>query len=420
MQTYLHQLRSFGRDVRLFLITPALIGFTVFGGIYTVLFNLYLVRLGYEPPFIGLVNAISQFALALFALPASALGLRLGTRRTMIGGLMLVVVGHALPILAEFVPGNWRPGWILATYLTGGLGLALYFVNASPWVMSVTTPVERSHVFSVQAALWPLAGFVGSLVGGALPAFFGRLLGVTLESPAAYRYPLLIAAGLLLIGVVALWLTQEAPPMRSNPSDRPHGGATPLTIILIIALVGVLRGSGEGGARTFFNLYMDSQLGAPPALIGALLAAGQLISVPAALMTPFFAARWGHDRSIIGGTLALGILLLPFALIQHWVVAGIAFMAMLVVISIARPAYMVYSQEIVGARWQGAMSAATTMAIGISWSLMAFGGGYVIALFGYPTLFLIGALLTALGSLLFWGYFRSPRGEFARQPAELQ
>jgi predicted MFS family arabinose efflux permease len=254
------------------------------------------------------------------------------------------------------------------------------------------------------------------LVGGVLPTFFGRLLGVTLESPAAYRYPLLIAAALLLIGVAALWSTREAPPMRPSTSELPHGAATPLTIILIMALVGILRGSGEGGARTFFNLYMDSQLGAPPALIGAILATGQLLSVPAALLTPFFAARWGHDRSIIGGTLGLGILLLPFALVPHWAVAGVSFMAMLVVISIARPAYMVYSQEIIGARWQGAMSAATTMAIGISWSIMAFGGGYVIELFGYRTLFLIGALLTALGSLLFWGYFRNPRGEYARQP----
>ena len=39
--TYLHILRDFNRDVRLYLITTMLIGLTVDGGVYTVLFNLY-------------------------------------------------------------------------------------------------------------------------------------------------------------------------------------------------------------------------------------------------------------------------------------------------------------------------------------------------------------------------------------------
>ena len=88
---------------------------------------------------------------------------------------------------------------------------------------------------------------------------------------------------------------------------------------------------------------------------------------------------------------------------------------MFVVIAIARPAYMVYTQEIVAQPRQGAMAAATTMSIGISWALMSVGGGYAITLFGYRPLFLAGALSSALGALLFWGYFRTPRGEFAQR-----
>jgi predicted MFS family arabinose efflux permease len=231
---------------------------------------------------------------------------------------------------------------------------------------------------------------------------------------------LLIAAGLLITGVVALWLTKEPPAPPVTTANLQLAPLTPLVIILAIALVGILRGAGEGAARTFFNLYMDAELGASPALIGGLLATGQLASVPAALSTPLLAARWGNDRLIVAGTLGLAVMLLPFALIPHWAVAGFSFMAMLVMVSIGRPAYMIYSQEIVAPRWQGTMSAATTMSIGISWSLMAFGGGFVIASFGYRALFLLGALLSALGALFFWSYFRNPRGEFARQPAGIR
>ncbi|MCZ6681140.1 MAG: hypothetical protein O7E52_28295 [Candidatus Poribacteria bacterium] len=50
--TYLHAVRRFNRDVRLYLTTAALIGFTVDGGIFSVLFNLYLLRLGYHSLFL--------------------------------------------------------------------------------------------------------------------------------------------------------------------------------------------------------------------------------------------------------------------------------------------------------------------------------------------------------------------------------
>ena len=43
--THREALALFNRDVRLVLFSQALIGFTIFGGVYTVLLNLYLLRL---------------------------------------------------------------------------------------------------------------------------------------------------------------------------------------------------------------------------------------------------------------------------------------------------------------------------------------------------------------------------------------
>jgi MFS family permease len=412
MTDYLRRLNRFRRDIWLFLVTPALIGFTIFGGIYTVLFNLFLARLGYDPPFIGAVNASSQLAIAAFALPASWVGNRLGARRAMILGMSLVTLGHILPILAEFVPIYWRAFWILSTYLVGGAGMTLYFVNSSPWVMEVTEAGERNHLFSVQAALWPLAGFLGSLLGGVSPGFFAWLFDASLDSPLPYRYPLLLAASLLVIGVMALIVTREQPALAPAP-QRVIDGPAPLLIILVITLVGILRGAGEGAARTFFNLYMDSFLHVSPVTIGAFLAAGQLLSAPAALLTPLLAAAWGNQRSIWTGTLGVAIMLVPFALIPQWAVAGGSFMAMLVLVSVARPAYMVYSQEVIPPGWRGLMSAFTTMSIGISWAMMAFAGGYLIAWVGYRALFLGGACLTGAGALLFWSYFGRGRKTLA-------
>ena len=150
-------LQRFSRPVRLYLVSSALFGFSIFGGIYTLLLNLYLVRLGYGADFVGVVNASGMLALALFALPSGVLGTRYGSRRGLIVGLSLIVSGLVLLPNAEHIPMSFRSVWLVMTYMIAWLGVALYFVNTNPFLMGVTTPVERNHVFSIQAALWPIA-----------------------------------------------------------------------------------------------------------------------------------------------------------------------------------------------------------------------------------------------------------------------
>lgn len=421
MTSYLNTLRLFSREARLYLVTAGLIGFTIFGGIYTALLNLYLLRLGYGPEFIGLVNAVGLFGLAIFSLPAGMLGDRWGVRRMMILGLSLIVVGDGLLPLAEFIPAPWQKSWLLGTYGLGGLGLALYLVNTNPFLMGVSTPKERNYVFSAQAAVWPLAGFLGSLVAGFLPGMFAITLSFSLNQPAPYRYPLLLAALLLILAIWAMLASNEVRLAESTGQSTMQvqeagakAGPALFRVIAVLALVGLLRLVGEGTVRTFFNVYLDAALRVSTVHIGTLLAVGQLLAVPAALITPLLVARWGQGRVVILGAFGIALSLLPLALIPQWGVAGFAFMSVMALTAISRPAFTVYSQEIVPSVRRATMSGATTMAAGLSWSATALGGGYVIASLGYQSLFLLGAGFTLTGGLLFWVYFRIPRGEFAR------
>ena len=70
---YLRTIRHFNRDIHLYLFASGLIGFCLFSGIYSLLFNLYLLRLGYGPTFVGQVNAVGGLAFALSSLPSSFL-----------------------------------------------------------------------------------------------------------------------------------------------------------------------------------------------------------------------------------------------------------------------------------------------------------------------------------------------------------
>ncbi len=407
--TYLSAFRLFSRDARLFLLTSFLIGFTVFGGISTVLFNLYLLRLGYGPEFVGLVNAVGALGLVFFALPAGAVGTRWGSRRTLVAGLALAALGNTLLPLAEFIPVGVRPGWLLVTNLIASLGMTFYIVNIIPFLMGVTGAEERNHVFSVQAALWPLAGFAGSLVAGVLPRLVGTALKVSLDHPLPYRYPLLMAGLLLCFGVVAM-LKTHAPAEVDRQASTAERGPLPVGIIALFGMIVVLTVAGEALAGTFFNVYLDDGLHASTSRIGTLAALGQLVAVPAALAMPLLAARWGHAHTYLRATLGLALSLLPLALVPQWGAVGLGFMGVIALAAIARPASMVYQMELVPPGWRVAIASAVTTAVGLSWAIMAVGGGYLIPLLGYRAVFALGALLSGAGACLFWaGFLRRPR-----------
>jgi MFS family permease len=413
--TYLQKLRLFNRDVRLFLVASAMLGFA-WDGIRVVLFNLYLLRLGYGTESIGLINAVGSFAFSIFAVLLGTFGARWNGRRSLIVGVSLMVVGLASLPLAGALSPTWQLGWLYAANVLAYLGLAMWWVYSIPFLMGTTGTGERNHAFSVQIALAPLAGFAGSLVGGALPGLFAAVRGFSEEDPAAYGYALFVAALLLIPAVLALVPTRDpnskvVPAGVKGPSQTHSVSKAPYGLILLIGVVVWLRFAGTASTNTFFNVYLDDGLGISTALIGVVWAVGRLMSVPAALATPLAVARWGNARTIVWGSLGL-------ALVPHWAIAGVAFVGISSLFAMTTGPVRVFSQDLVTPDWRPAMSAAMNIGVGMSIAGMSLWGGYAIAAVGYQTLFLVAAGLTVAGALIFWFYFRVPRGEMARVQVE--
>ena len=414
--TYLQKLRLFSHDARLVLIAAVVGGFGNMGMV-AVLLNLYLLRLGYGPEFVGLVNAAGWLAYAVASLPAGVLGARWGVRRVMIAGMSLRALGLGLLPLAEFVADTFQPGWLVATLALAYLGGASSAVNSTPFLMGATSEEERDHAFSVWSGLIPLAAFAGSLVAGLLPGLFASTMRVSLDHPAPYRYPLLIAAALLATGVVALLATSRPAAGQREPAVS-DAGPLPFAPIAILALVYLLRSAGEAATITFFNVYLDAGLHVSTALVGTVMAVGQLLGVPAALAAPLAIARWGKAGTVGLGFLGMVLSLLPLALIPDWFVASLGLAGFNGMLSLISPAFLLLSQEAVSPGWRPAMSGAMTMGQGVSISALALGGGYAITAMGYRSPFSIAAALAVAGGLLFWACFlRVPRGELAGGPA---
>ncbi len=418
-------LHRFHPDVYRYLIASSLVGFSYFGFV-TVLLNLYLLRLGYGTDFIGLVNGSTALAFALSSLPAGALGSRIGMRRGVMAGMGFLAAGVMLvPLVGLFPAGSTRDYSIIAMRLLSGIGFSLYMVNSYPYLVAATEARDRPYAFAMLAAIPPVAGFAGSIVSGALPAWLAAGLGLEVADPLPFALILVVAGAILLPNplIVARTRDLESPRRRRNGSarrrtrdERSADGAIYL-LIFFLSITAMLRMSGEGAARSFFNVYLELDLGASTSRIGLLLAFGQLAAGPAALCAPALSARVGRVPMIVVTTAMTAFSLVIMAAVPHWAAAGIGYTLVVGLRSLTQSVSSVVNLEIVPASWRGMTSGVVSMSMGLGFTSMSLGGGYLIPVLGFPGLYLLAALITAVSALVFWLYFRVPRGEY-RLPSE--
>jgi MFS family permease len=409
LTSYLQKMRLFSRNVRLLLVAAAFDGFVMFG-IMGVVFNLYLLRLGYGPKFIGLVWAVQSVSWAVFSLPAGMLGSRWGIRRTMTLGLSIVPLAAVSFPFTQSLPEAVRPAWLIVFSMVWGMGFVTYLVNVIPYLTAATRDTERAHAFSVWLALIPFAGFVGALVAGWLPGAIAGLLGVSLDSPEPFRYPLWLGAVLFIPSVGALLATSEVT-AGGSPTARRKPGRAPVALLAVLGTVILLNRAAAAAPQSFFNVYLDDALGVSPARIGTLTAVAQLSGAVAVLIAPILMGRHGKRRTNIWAFAGTAVSLLPLALIPHWAAAGLGYAGMYAGAMIVDAAYNIFAQESVAPDWRPTMAGVTFAAEGVSRTLVAALGGLAIVEFGYRTMFLIVAVVAAAASVVFWAYFRGPRGE---------
>ena len=395
-----HFLARFERDIKLYMACAALIGFSAFG-IYSVLFNLYLLRMGYGVDLVGHFNAVGLLSFALFSPIAGNWARRAGYRRTLVGGVSLMVMGYLLMALAGFFFGSLRTGWITAVQVVINCGFATYIVNSSPFLMSATAADNRSLVFSLRGAVWPLFGFAGSALGGTLPQVFARLIGY--DGLVPYQCSLLVASLVLAPSLVLFGSTTgdsalEQPDAAAEDED----GTRPDAPLLMIGLISLLAAPGVAVARTFFNVYLNAELGISPPSIGWMIGLAQLLSVPAALVMPYVLAKTNHVQVFTYTTLGIALALLPMAFIPRWEAAGLGYISVIVLTAVRMPAFTVFHQELIIPRWRSTMSAVTTSTALMGFAITSFGGGRLALSMGYTQLFLLGVVITCISVVPFW------------------
>lgn len=415
---YRQSLRGSHRNVLLLFSVSALLSFSADGGINTVLFNLYILRLGFGPDTVGLINGVATLFWASGSLLAGWLGTVWGLRKTALAGLLLTLVGAVLVPAAGSVPFAQRVAWLALCALVGYIGLSLYFVNALPYLLQVTDVKNRSNIFAAAAAVSATAMVAGGLTGGVLPGLFASALGVTMTSPEPYRWTLALVPLFVFAAVLVFMQTRDPAGHAEQGAAvaEAEAGGTFGAMYGTIALLGFVRFlqvAALGGGLTFFNVYMDTELAVTTFWVGVALAGARLAAVPAALLGPAISRRLGLGNTVVVASVLVSLFVLPLALVHTPLAATAGLVGLMVFSNIRYPAFNIYMLEVVPAKLRPMMSGVNEMAAGLSFAVVALVGGVVIVRYGYPIMFLAGGAITLVGSFVFAVVLR--RRAFAAQ-----
>ncbi len=149
---------------------------------------------------------VSAFALMrlLFSAPAGSLVDRVGERRVLTTGLLIVAVSSAFAGLAQTY------GQLLVLRGVGGIGSSMFTVSAMALLLKVVAPRQRGRAAGAFQAGFLLGGVAGPAVGGAV-------VGVSI------RAPFFVYAVTLGLAAFVAWryLPQEPPGQPVVPEQPP-------------------------------------------------------------------------------------------------------------------------------------------------------------------------------------------------------
>ena len=404
MAAYFRTVRNFPISVHLYNWTSFNLGFAFFG-LYTVLYNLFLLRVGFNQELIGQVNGVGQLSWALLALPASLASRRFGLRNVLVVGSLLVSLGLGVLPLVERVPLQVRIAWLFASTFILWTGAALVSVNNLPLLTYITHPEERSHALAVSGSSIALASVVGSLVAGLLPGWIASLGGTTLEQAAPYGLALWLAPVFFLINAFLFARISTNGPLVSEPETK-KAAPPPIVLFLFIGIVIFLQTASEGGVRAFFNIYLDKDLGVSTAQIGALFGAAGVLPILSALLMPLLVGRFGSGAAFCLAGLGGAVFLILLGAVPHPLAAALGFIGFNMIANLAASVRSLLSQEIVEPRWRSVSSAILILGLALGWASMAFLGSLLIGQAGFSGLMYVSAASGLLSITLMFAYLR--------------
>src|SRR6476620_4290029 len=154
--SYWQKIRHFSRNANLYLLH--VIGMDTIYGTWGVVFNLYLLAIGFDAAFIGTRLLITGITGAIASIPAGIISDRIGRKASFILGDGMGAVVALVNIM------TLNPTILLLTPVISGIFGNLHGVSEPAFMAENSKRAERVHLFSVASGLRTTAAMVGALL----------------------------------------------------------------------------------------------------------------------------------------------------------------------------------------------------------------------------------------------------------------
>jgi MFS family permease len=389
--------RAFSRPARFYLLAEFMMWTA--HGIFSVLFNLYLVEAGFGESFVGRAVSMNALGLALTALPAGLLAERWGRRKSLMLGAVLEGIGHVLRA------STTHPSSIIAAGFVVGAGQSMFQIAAAPFLSEHSTPKERTHLFSTFFACALLAGVLGSAVGGAVPQAF-KAIHPAWTLFTTYRLTLVVAAFVAVGAIVPLLAMGRLPEKPLSHESAPVTKEDRRKLVPI-AVNAALIGMGAGLVIPFMNLYFKDRFHCSSAQIGTFFSIAQVFTAVASLLGPAIARHFGKLRTAVASELLSLPFLVTLGAERHLPTAVVSFWLRATFMQASTPLVQAFIMETLPPALRARSTSIANMVWNLGWAVSATMAGLIIERFGFAMPFYLTAGLYAIAALTFlrafWG-----------------
>ena len=372
---------SLGSQFWIFLAAAVVFNFGLF--IFVLLYNLFLVDLGFREDFLGLVNGAARVGGVVGTIPAAFLAQRYGLRNC----LVATIASTAAIEVARAVIGARLP--LAGLAFVSGCIFSLWAVILAPTIAGTVDARRRPTAFSFFFACMFATGIVGNWLGGRLPIWMHG------KQPV-----LLLAAAMAAVAVLPALRLKPAAAIaggaREHPSRvYPRGG-------FLLRFLGpfALWHLATGSFNPFNNVYF-ARLGFPVQQIGNIFSGSQLVQVGAVLMAPLVIRRAGLLTGIVLMMAATALALGGLATQASGAAAILAYVAYMAFQWMSEPGLNSLLMNRVDERERSGASALTFLVAFGAQALAAFGAGELLTRFGYGAVLAGAAALAGVAALMF-------------------